>query len=80
MFPGPQTFRSTNAPTYSNGFIGILACTVVGICSISMYGFLCYWENKKRDAEAEANESVSVLEETFSDMTDKEKQSFRYSY
>ncbi|PWY83244.1 MFS general substrate transporter [Aspergillus sclerotioniger CBS 115572] len=75
---GPQVFRSTDAPTYSHGYEGLLACLVVAIVAISAYGFLCRWENRRRDA---TDHVVPVSEDAaFSDLTDKEKPSFRYTY
>ncbi|KAJ5790991.1 uncharacterized protein N7518_008002 [Penicillium psychrosexuale] len=75
---GPQCFRSDDAPSYSRGYEGLLACLVVAIVAIISYGVLCRWENYRRDKEAESN--VEISEAAFSDLTDKEKRSFRYTY
>lgn len=78
---GPQVFREEDAPFYSKGYEGLLACLVVAIASIACYGLLCRWENHRRDekdgpqANAEASESSA-----FSDLTDQEKRAFRYTY
>lgn len=95
---GPQLFRASDAPSYSNGYIGLLVCIVISMASISLYGIICYSENKQRDRkhgrpydndeeteEATAtatacDETVAVVESAFSDLTDKEKPSFRYTY
>ncbi|PYH32811.1 allantoate permease [Aspergillus neoniger CBS 115656] len=81
---GPQVFRSTDAPSYSHGYEGLLACLVVAIVAISAYGVLCRWENQRRDREQQQQQeqqSVTVTEDAaFSDLTDKEKRSFRYTY
>lgn len=76
---GPQVFRASDAPEYSHGYQGLLACLVLSIFAISAYGFLCWRENKHRDAamhvDGEANEA-----EAFSNLTDREKKTFRYTY
>jgi MFS family permease len=76
---GPQVFRSEDAPSYSHGYEGLLGCLVVAIASILAYGLLCRWENNRRDkngpSDAEPEEDAA-----FSDLTDKEKKSFRYTY
>ncbi|KAI9740431.1 MAG: hypothetical protein M1834_005011 [Cirrosporium novae-zelandiae] len=77
---GPQVFRSSDAPSYSHGYAGLLACVIVAICSISGYGLLCHFENKKRDREQGVRLESEAAEGAFSDLTDKEKKSFRYTY
>uniref|UniRef100_A0A093XJ86 Putative transporter n=1 Tax=Talaromyces marneffei PM1 TaxID=1077442 RepID=A0A093XJ86_TALMA len=77
---GPQTFRSSDAPTYSHGYEGLLACLVVAIACISAYGVLCHLENKKRDREQTTGDQHVVAVDPFSDLTDKEKKDFRYTY
>lgn len=77
---GPQTFRSSDAPTYSHGYEGLLACLVVAIACISAYGVLCHLENKKRDREQATGDQHVVAVDPFSDLTDKEKKDFRYTY
>ncbi|KAJ5281315.1 Major facilitator superfamily domain general substrate transporter [Penicillium angulare] len=78
---GPQVFRTDDAPSYSRGYEGLLACLVVAIASIVAYGLLCRWENHRRDQkegpqfDAEPSEAAA-----FSDLTDHEKQGFRYTY
>lgn len=80
---GPQAFRAEDAPSYSKGYEGLLACLVVAIASIISYGFLCRWENSRRDKKQGVNsqtnnESTDAF--AFSDLTDKEKMEFRYTY
>jgi MFS transporter, ACS family, allantoate permease len=79
---GPQVFQSSDAPSYSNGYEGLLACLVVAIASISAYGLLCHFENKRRDMKQEQSGQEREVSElsAFSDLTDKEKLSFRYTY
>jgi hypothetical protein len=76
---GPQVFRSDDAPSYSRGYEGLLACLVVAIAAIIAYGLLCRWENSRRDKEEQPSEESSSAA-AFSDLTDKEKRSFRYTY
>ncbi|KAJ5143552.1 uncharacterized protein N7515_002339 [Penicillium bovifimosum] len=76
---GPQCFRATDAPSYSRGYEGLLACLVVAIASIVSYGLLCRWENSRRDKTGQETMELSG-DAAFSDLTDKEKQSFRYTY
>lgn len=78
---GPQVFRANDAPSYTNGYIGLLCCIVVSTGSISAYGFLCWKDNKVRDAQqGVATGTETSSEAAFTDLTDKEKTSFRYSY
>jgi hypothetical protein len=77
---GPQVFRANDAPTYSHGYEGLLACLVVAIAAIASYGFLCRWDNIRRDKVCpQSNEEPSEAA-AFSDLTDQEKRSFRYTY
>ena len=76
---GPQVFRSENAPSYSHGYEGLLGCLAVAIASILAYGLLCRWENSRRDNEGQSD-VVPSEEAAFSDLTDKEKRAFRYTY
>lgn len=83
---GPQVFRTSDAPDYSHGYEGLLACLVVAIASISGYGVLCHLENRKRDREYSREQANMGPHHTveaanaFSDLTDKEKKDFRYTY
>ncbi|KAI7563263.1 MFS general substrate transporter [Hortaea werneckii] len=73
---GPQVFRDNDAPKYSHGYSGLLACLCVAIATVLAYGYLCFRENRKRDHEGAMYEPG----EAFSDKTDKEKRDFRYIY
>jgi hypothetical protein len=77
---GPQVFRATDAPDYSNGYIGLLACLVIAMVAISCYGFICWTENRRRDKLVESTGVQDHIDDPFSDLTDKEKESFRYMY
>jgi len=74
------TVRPTDAPDYSNGYIGLLACLVVAMVAISGHGFLCYAENRRRDRLVASSGVQDEIDDPFSDLTDKEKKSFRYVY
>ncbi|KAF2087945.1 putative allantoate permease [Saccharata proteae CBS 121410] len=76
---GPQVFQSTDAPAYSHGYEGLLACLVVAMAAILGYSALCYVENKRRDREGSTTFMDSTME-AFSDLTDGEKKDFRYSF
>lgn len=78
---GPQVFRASDAPAYTHGYAGLMACIVVAMATISAYGFLCRWENKRRDRKAAETEDKTGDVGAFSDLTDKEKwRTFRYTY
>lgn len=78
---GPQVFRASDAPNYTNGYAGLLGCVAVAIVAISGYGFLCWRENKKRDREGHGLTIESQApENAFSDKTDQEKKEFRYTF
>lgn len=83
---GPQCFQASDAPAYTQGYSGLMACIVVAMFAISGYGILCNLENKRRDRKvAELGEGSGdelVAEEgALSDLTDIEKwKTFRYMY
>lgn len=62
---GPQVFRDNDAPKYSHGYSGLLACLCVAIATVLAYGYLCFRENRKRDHEG----AVYEPGEAFSDKT-----------
>ena len=79
---GPQLFRSSDAPIYSHGYEGLLACLVIAIVTILVYGLVCHVDNRKRDGEQRLSQEDSTVDETkaFSDLTDMEKRNFRYTF
>ena len=83
---GPQLFRSSDAPIYSHGYEGLLACLVIAIATIAAYGLVCHLENRSRDREQHLEASQGVVDSVidpvnaFSDLTDKEKRDFRYTF
>ncbi|KAL4806608.1 MFS general substrate transporter [Aspergillus unguis] len=76
---GPQVFRDDDAPNYSKGYSGLLGFLVVAIAAISAYGVVCWWENRQRDRQ-QGDTAPTGEGEEFSDLTDKEKKGFRYTY
>lgn len=82
---GPQLFQTEDAPDYHNGYVGLLICIVIASLAISGYGFVCARENARRDAaqlthpDQGANSERAEVE-AFTDLTEKEKPSFRYVY
>ncbi|KAL2672848.1 hypothetical protein Neosp_013564 [[Neocosmospora] mangrovei] len=77
---GPQAFTSRDAPTYTGGFIGLLVSIGVATASISVYGLFCKRENVSRDSRGLGTDDRDNQDEAFTDMTDKEKLSFKYTY
>ena len=77
---GPQTFRSDQAPKYTGGVIGMLACFAVSIVLL-----LCYWvvaavENRIKDKRTgPVNKNEEGIVESFVDLTDREQEDFRYT-
>ncbi|KAJ5142842.1 Major facilitator superfamily domain general substrate transporter [Penicillium bovifimosum] len=76
---GPQCFRASKAPSYSKGHEGLPECPVVAIASIVSYGLLRRWENSCRDKAEQENMKLSG-DAAYSDLTDKMRQSSRYTY
>lgn len=77
---GPQVFRASDAPDYSHGYVGLLSCIAVAIAAIIAYGTVCAMENRQRDREQADGIAEDDEEVAFSDLTDKQKRSFRYIY
>lgn len=78
---GPQCFRSNEAPNYPTGYNCILGFECGAIVCMGLYGFGCWFENRRRDGK-NGNQSQDELtnEEMLSDKTDKERPTFRYVY
>lgn len=79
---GPQLFKTSEAPDYPTGYIGLLISLAIAIIAISLYGIVCKWDNAKRDKHQEMGGGVrsSPITDAFSDETDKNKPDFRYTY
>lgn len=77
---GPQFFITSEAPTYGTGYHAILGFLSAAVVSILIYGLGCIYENKKRDSKFGRPELAYKIEEDGLDMTDKQKESFRYTW
>ncbi|KAK2753872.1 hypothetical protein FQN55_000236 [Onygenales sp. PD_40] len=77
---GPQTFRETQAPEYTGGFVAMLACYCAGIGFLGAYWLLAIWANR-RAVSASYNTDVVDNELTglFQDETDFQQKGFRYT-
>jgi Na+/melibiose symporter-like transporter len=76
---GPQIFQGSDAPNYPKGYIGLLASLIIASVSICLYGILCSLENIRR-AKERGIEELPEVTDPFSDLTDNQKASFRYTY
>ncbi|SGZ52908.1 CIC11C00000003474 [Sungouiella intermedia] len=82
---GPQTFRASQAPKYTGGFISMLGAYCACIFFAVIYWIVCTVENKRKTAallECSAIEAeVGHLDDEtlYSDITDKEKRDFMYT-
>jgi len=73
---GPLTFRQQDQPDFIPAKITIIVtCGFAAGMALVLRAYYT-WENKKRDSEAEAVESVA--NEEFLDLTDRENKRFRY--
>ncbi|WWC88845.1 uncharacterized protein L201_003760 [Kwoniella dendrophila CBS 6074] len=82
---GPQSFKAKEDPTYPTAYTVMLAGYCVSIGLMVLYGFLCWWDNKKKVVqEEEWRASIEGQEQDvaaeWKDMTDKENPKFRYTY
>ncbi|KIW62037.1 hypothetical protein PV05_02090 [Exophiala xenobiotica] len=74
----PQFFKTNQAPLYPLGFGAILGSYILSLITISIYMFLCWWENKRRNARDAAANEVVHQDTDFKDLTDKQNLHFRY--
>jgi len=56
--------------------VAMIVCYIVAMCSITAYGLVCYFSNKKR---ADAIEGRMAADHDWLDMTDKENVGFKYT-
>ncbi|KAJ5153150.1 uncharacterized protein N7482_009628 [Penicillium canariense] len=73
---GPQTFRADQAPKYTGGTVAMIVCYIIAMFSITAYGLVCHFSNKKR---ADAIEGRMAADHDWLDMTDKENAGFKYT-
>ncbi|PGH12278.1 hypothetical protein AJ80_06792 [Polytolypa hystricis UAMH7299] len=87
---GPQTFRESQAPEYTGGFIAMLVCYFTCILLMACYWLLAVYMNRRiRDEPDEYTENDVVDEDgsdntrdltgQFSDRTDFQQKGFRYT-
>ncbi|KAL4805925.1 fungal-specific transcription factor domain-containing protein [Aspergillus unguis] len=67
---GPQTFRDSQAPAYTGGFVAMLVCYCVCILLMGMYWGIAAVMNRR-------DEPVGEEEDAFADKTDFEQVGFR---
>ncbi|OWZ44650.1 allantoate permease [Cryptococcus neoformans c45] len=82
---GPQSFLSREAPGYPTAYTVMLAGYCVSIGLMSLYGFLCWRDNKKKVAQGtEWQQSITsqdtTVAEEWKDLTDKQNPKFRYTF
>ncbi|OCF34543.1 allantoate permease [Kwoniella heveanensis BCC8398] len=82
---GPQSFRASEAPNYPTAYTVMLAGYCVSLGLLTLYGFLCWRDNKKKEVQesewraSTEGQEVDVASE-WKDLTDKENPKFRYTY
>lgn len=76
----PQFFKSDQAPLYPLGIGAILGSYVLSLVTIAAYMFICWIENKRRDARDAATGETSHPDTDFKDLTDKENPVSCYLY
>ncbi|GBF65768.1 transporter [Trichophyton mentagrophytes] len=80
---GPQTFRDSQAPAYTGGFIAMLACYCSCILLMGMYWILAAWMNKRasRARVSATCEGLSVENhiDQFMDKSDFKQVNFKYT-
>ncbi|KAL3424268.1 hypothetical protein PVAG01_03549 [Phlyctema vagabunda] len=74
---GPQTFRASQAPEYTGGFVSMIICYCLCIALMVAYWAIAVAENRKiRTPEGSLN---GQLVDKFLDLTDKQQHGFRYT-
>ncbi|KAF3479865.1 uncharacterized protein GIQ15_06841 [Arthroderma uncinatum] len=81
---GPQTFRESQAPEYTGGFIAMLICYCACILLMTLYWAVAAWMNKKADRARISSAISSVYQEEdpvdqFLDKSDFKQANFRYT-
>lgn len=75
----PQTFQSTEAPHYTSGYNSILGFESSAVAIMLLYIVGVKWENRRRDRLYGSEIDPDALSnESFGDLTDWEKPTFRY--
>ncbi|KAL5340305.1 fungal-specific transcription factor domain-containing protein [Aspergillus crustosus] len=76
---GPQTFRQSQAPAYTGGFIAMLACYCVCVVLMGVYWMLALTLNRRRVEGVEMTDEGADgdLIDAFADKTDFQQRGFR---
>ncbi|PWY86784.1 allantoate permease, partial [Aspergillus heteromorphus CBS 117.55] len=78
---GPQTFRASQAPAYTGGFVAMLVCYCICVGLMAGYWLLVLRLNRR--LHAEDSEAGAVQEDekdgAFADRTDLQQKTFRYT-
>lgn len=75
---GPQTFRSTEAPTYYHGKLMVAIMYGLAALTLVLIRFINVAENRRRDKKAAEQSPVAGEGPEFLDLTDFEQPAFRY--
>jgi MFS transporter, ACS family, allantoate permease len=78
----PQAFLQSEAPRYQTGIAVTLASFAINIMLFSSLYYVYRWENKRRDKAAAGQPELTEDEKTrlaFSDLTDNENKTMRYT-
>ncbi|KAH6683371.1 major facilitator superfamily domain-containing protein [Halenospora varia] len=73
----PQTFQSSQAPTYESGYNSILGFEIGAVSLMAAYALGVQIENRLRDRKQTGTEEIT-LGESLEDLTDWEKPRYRY--
>ncbi|KLJ09649.1 hypothetical protein EMPG_14928 [Blastomyces silverae] len=74
---GPQTFRESQAPEYTSGFIAMLVSYCASIALMAGYWALAILANKRRPENTECEEDELIT--LFQDKTDFQQKNFKYT-
>lgn len=67
-FTGPLLFKTSDAPTYNNGFQGVVITSCLAFGLAILYRFVCIVENKRRDKDGVAESYDHAFEDDLTDM------------
>ncbi|KAI2817881.1 hypothetical protein CBS115989_5617 [Aspergillus niger] len=77
---GPQTFRASQAPAYTGGFIAMLICYCICVALTGLYWVLVLKYNRRlANIDPDSQVTNEDLTEAFADRTDFQQTNFRYT-
>lgn len=77
---GPQTFRASQAPAYTGGFIAMLICYCICVALMGLYWVLVLKYNRRlANIDPDSQVTNEDLTEAFADRTDFQQTNFRYT-